>query len=426
MSAPEYQDLLELVAQTGIWNGSATDPHQFVLSPFTYEISEGRLNTLNEFSRNLHACMHTVTRAVAIGENQSLGAGTVFGDFAKATKAGTPYNLPTLYPNRIPFLCKVDMVEDEDGSLRAVEIDATNPRSWGYSILGRQLAQAIKPEAKLLPGVVNLLTNFGPIKKLGAITFLYGHTQRFYLPEFLLFAKSMRQAGVDVKVACETEVTVCADGIYWRDGNKLPELLVDFPPMNRNAGLIAWLKQAYLDDRVRFVIPPSYFLASKATLTVLSAGQYDRNFEAVKHMVQPHHSPQRKICRYVADTAMVESGVWGNIESAGENSADWVLKRCVSSGAKGVWVGGEEGFEEALLDATESPGQFVLQKQIQTKTHTLSHFQAGELLESDGWRLRLTVYCSPRGVADIAITARQGKLVHGATDAILTGTVVVE
>lgn len=156
MSAPEYQDLLELVAQTGIWNGSATDPHQFVLSPFTYEISEGRLNTLNEFSRNLHACMHTVTRAVAIGENQSLGAGTVFGDFAKATKAGTPYNLPTLYPNRIPFLCKVDMVEDEDGSLRAVEIDATNPRSWGYSILGRQLAQAIKPEAKLRPGVAPL------------------------------------------------------------------------------------------------------------------------------------------------------------------------------------------------------------------------------------------------------------------------------
>jgi hypothetical protein len=64
---------------------------------------------------------------------------------------GTAYQLPNNQPAKLPMLRKCDLVVGANDRLWLAEIDATNPRSWGYSLIGRAIVQALDPQTELLP-----------------------------------------------------------------------------------------------------------------------------------------------------------------------------------------------------------------------------------------------------------------------------------
>ncbi len=416
---------MQVPLQCGIWDGDPSDPHGFVLAPYSFELTQTERDQLNSFSTHLYKCLAGVAKLVAIGEQAELGSGTAFEPMSQALRRDTNYQLPTSFPARLPYLCKVDVVKTAQG-FQVVEIDATNPRSWGYSIMGRQLAQTINPGALLLPGVVEALSKFSILKRTGAVTFLYGDTQRFYNREFRVFASAMKDAGVDVHVVNEREVVIRNNQLATTHGESLPHTLVDLPAMNRNPALIDWLKQATIDDQVRYLVPPQYFLAAKNTMGLLSNAVLDPRVEALLNcLVNP--ASLAALREFLPETWMVDKTFpddWA--DTICEKPQNWALKRSVSSGAKGVWLGDDEGFEEAFRVARKQPGSHILQAMAEPLQHSISYYDPdGSLQQADDWQLRLTLYCSPRRVEDIAITARRSRLVHGATDAILAGTVLV-
>ena len=78
-----------------------------------------------------------------------------------------------------------------------------------------------------------------------------------------------------------------------------------------------------------------------------------------------------------------------------------------------------------LAQACGSYHKFVLQEEVQNKPHPFRYFDRdGNVLEGV-WYLRVTVHFVMRAVADIIVTARMDKKVHGATDCLQLGSVIV-
>jgi hypothetical protein len=212
---------------------------------------------------------------------------------------------------------------------------------------------------------------------------------------------------------------MCSSVVLRETLKKLPPMFVDFPAMNHNKPLIDALKVATEQGQAQFLIPPKYFLGSKAMLALLSNAAGD---EALEHLLLTQIEPRQLVVvrRHLPPTFVVEKKMPPGIP------AHTVLKRAVSSGMKQVWFSDGPGFDDALENARSMPGNFVLQQRVQPAPFAFASYnRQGELKPPRDWFVRLTAYLSHKGVEDVAVTARTDVRVHGAQDAILTGTVIV-
>jgi hypothetical protein len=418
-----YAELRAAIDSTGIWRGGREESHGFVVSPDVYELTHANAELLAELARATNNCLLGASRLMAIAADSSLaGHAPGYTRINRLLGRGTLYGLgASIRPGALPILRKVDIVPGADGNLWIAEIDATNPRSLGYSLLGRALVQTIRPAADTLCGVVPFLVEQLQRRKVQELTFLYGHTQRFYAPEFAILARELLGHGIVMHVLDEDDIVMVENRpTIAKTGYALPSVFVDFPPMNHNKPLINWLTAAAKAHAVQFLVPPKHFLSSKALLAVLSNATGNETIERLL-LTQIEAKDLATLRRHLPPTFVIDETL-----PAGKPYGHMVLKKAVSSGMRGVTFGGTRRFADELQMARRAPGQFVLQQRVQPASFRFASYTAqGNLEPAKDWFLRLTAYFSYRGVEDVAVTARTDVRVHGASDAILTGTVVV-
>ncbi len=420
-----HDKMSSAIAKTGIWSGKQRQSHAFQFCPHSFELDAAQRAELDRLAVAIDDCLNGISRIVAISEQPDLcSSQSIYQRVGRVLKPGSPHKLPATRPKNLPILRKCDILVDADGHFWLAEVDATNPRSWGYSILGRQLSACQHPDQATLPGVAPLIADELKHRGTTEVTFLYGDTQRFYRPEFEIITRELRAHGIAMQAVNETEVQVLDDQLMRRTTREpLSHTLVDLPPMNHNGQLIKWLKAATLSGEVQYLIPPKYFLAAKTLLGLLSNPTGEEALEALLHS-QISKSSLATVRAHLPQTWIVGRD-WP--EPPRPNGTGLILKRSISSGMKNIFFSTEAGFAEALAEAlTDKHGSNILQTEIQNRAFAWQVFgDDGQLIPAQDRYLRLTAYMSRQAVEDIAVTACTTKRVHGGKTAIITGTILV-
>ncbi len=263
----EYEQIRQVVLDSGLWNSGRTKSHGFVLSPSVYEVTHEKRAELEAIGAALSDCLAGLGRIAAIAFNPILGYSRTWGMIMKAMHTGVPtiyHDIMLLHPSRAPTICKVDFMESESGEFRIAEIDAHNKHGLGYSTLAARIRRAVMPEAEAFPGVASTLAQ--EVKRRGKtdVVLLYADQERFYLPEFRILQTELATHGVEVVVVAESDVRLEGGIAVVRGDGKDNNLFVDLPFLYHNRALNALLAARYRAGEIDFLIPPKPFLGSKA------------------------------------------------------------------------------------------------------------------------------------------------------------------
>lgn len=430
-----YDQIKQVIVDSGIWDQEKENKYGFVLSPSVYEVSEEKKSELEALSAALHDCMAGLGRIAAIAFNPTLTHSGTWRMIVKALHTGIPaiyHDIMLLNPSAVPSICKVDMMESEDGKYFIAEIDGHNKHGLGYSTLAARIRGVINPEAKTFPGVAALIAK--EIKRRGenVIALIYSDQERFYLPEFRILKDELMRHDVGTIVAAESEVQVEGDMLIIKGIPMNYRLFVDFPFLYFNRALNNFLAERYKAGEIDFLIPPKPFLGSKVVLALLRNDTNNPELEAILRS-QIKSSSLELLRRYIPETYLVHRR--GRHAKTGEeywrsfcDNKKFVLKESISSGMKGTifmddWNGSD--FDLVMERACSSYFRFVMQKEVTNRPRRFEYFEdAGNIRQAE-WFMRVTVHFAMRRVADIVVTARQDKRVHGALDCLQLGTIIV-
>lgn len=425
-----YQDLERVVVESGLWNDDRRKTHGFLLSPEAYPIFSGELVVLNNLGRAIYQCLEGIAKIAVIASNQELGGNRSWRMVKGVLHSAIPnyyQEISSLKPSRVPLICKVDlMVSNEPPYFFIAEIDGHNKHAMGYATLASQMAQMVKrPEEISFGGVAaflsKILTNE---EEKRSLFFLLSQQERFYLPEVRILQRALAKSGVGSFIAHETE------GIFHDviRGQTLPSWAktgMDFPFMYHNPCLVRDLVAQYQKNSINFLIPPKPFFGSKGLLALIKNDNEDEDLEAILRSQIPARA-LALVREHLPETYLVGKGFRQDKWRESVKKYPFLIKKTVASGMKGIWFSDDFQFQHALEQAAIYPGHFILQREIKNKPERLQYFtEEGELTDDD-WFLRLTTLFTvlkPETIADIIVTARKDKKVHGALDCLQIGAV---
>jgi hypothetical protein len=426
MSLELHGRLQQTIAASGLWNDGAQN-RKFLLSPAVYELPAAQANELDRLGKSVKKCFAGLNYMAAEVSNPKLGHDPAWRIIRAAltngvSKVFTP--LQKMNPEEQSMITKIDLMEDVFGNFWIAEIDGYNPRGMGYSTLAARLAKQASTAGRL-PGVAASLARQLIERGRDRFTFLYADNERFYLPEFAIFQSEMAEHGIGVEVVSELDLKLDET-----DGN----LFVVFPPLNKNVPLAQQLSRRYQNGSVSFLIPPKPYLGSKAVLALIK--NQERNQELEKVLREYVEGAALECVRqYIPETYLVGKNgdkskrtlhLCGWKQALELDPARYVLKRSVSSGMKGVFFHDDDQYPAALEEAANCQGNFVLQREVEQLDRPFEYFACEHgLVDSASWHTRVTVHIIGDDLADIVVTARQDKRVHGATDCLQLGTILV-
>lgn len=419
------EQLEKFVDDSGLWAGGGTN-YRFLLSPDVYFLKATQAEALEGLGRSLFNVLGGLGRIRATASIPNLAFGVTWGMIEKALRVGIPefyHELGGIKPSCVPSVCKVDLMQGIDGGFHIAEIDGHNKHGMGYSTLAAGLRDICAPGAGTFPGVATRIARV--VKELNAeranLFLLYADQERFYLPEFVILAKELIKHGVAVKISAESELG--------RDKAQLQKLVkewplfVDLPFLYHNDVLRDLLKEELEAGGVNFLIPPKPFLGSKAVLAILRNDERDLQLEGILHSQIPAGDLERvRLC--IPETYLIHNrkkkGYW--MERC--QGKRFVLKEAVSSGMKGVIFADDPGFDAIFEQACKARYRFVLQEEVVNLPKHYRYFGDDGREDEDDWYTRVTVHYTQLNVADVVVTARQDKRVHGAPDCLQLGTVI--
>lgn len=225
-----------MVVGSGLWNGEGRETHSFLVTPDVYPLSQTQHASLVKLGPALETCFVGLGKLATIAADSRLSQGPAWQTFRDVTKMEVSHlhrRLQILRPSKAPTICKVDLVEDEDGHLRLIEIDAMNRRGMGYTTLFNQVRDEITaPNSTRLPGVVQMIVTEMKNKrwkKNSTLVFLYAHRERFYLHEFFILQRALAARGVTLLVASEFDIDVQGDNLLVHDEVVQRPLLTNLP-----------------------------------------------------------------------------------------------------------------------------------------------------------------------------------------------------
>jgi hypothetical protein len=419
-----YDALHGVIAESGIWNGARRSSHAFLLSPSVYRITEGQRDELSKLGHALSDCLLGLSRIAVVAYDETLQSRGAWLLVRRVFSTGVPkiYRpLQGMYPMDVPRLLKVDLMVNADGCFKIAEVDGHNKHGVGYSTLGLRFRDAIVPGAKALPGVAMLLS--GEVKRLGyaEMKLFYADREQFYVPEFQVACEELGKHGVPCRLVSESE----ADTSFLESG-----LFLDLPFLYNRQDLYPAIVNAYQASRAHFIIPPKPFLGAKGVLALLRNDGRDGHLEAILKAFIREQSLEL-VRSYVPETILVGKRAERSDSIRQRVSRGrYVLKQSISSGMHGTVFSDDPVFDEMLGRACDSNADWILQAEVQNQPQRFSWFENGngcdpELKTDTGWFMRVTVQYVNRELADVIVTARRGKAVHGARDCIQLGTVVL-
>jgi hypothetical protein len=410
-----YSKLATVISESGLWNGAQQESHAFLLSPSVYQISSAKQQELSKLGFALYDCMLGLSHIAVIAYDQSLNYGGAWLVARRVFNTGVPkiyQPLQGMNIRHIPKLLKVDFMVDQSGSYKIAEVDGHNKHGLGYSTLGLRFREALYPGKNALPGVVKMLSEEVRRMGYGEIKLFYADQERFYVPEFEVARQEFLKYGIVCHVVSEME----ADREFVQSG-----LFLDLPFLYHKTELYQVIIDAYQSGAVEFIIPPKPFLGAKGVLALLRNDGHSEQLEALLLSFIKKES-LALVREYIPETLLVGK----QAEGFG------VIKESISSGMKGTVFSDDPDFESVLLRACASNMNWVLQEEIENQPQTFSYYEnklrgSGDpaCITEDGWYMRVTVQYVARQLADIIVTARRDKSVHGAKDCLQLGTIVL-
>jgi hypothetical protein len=415
-----HQALQNVVVQSGLWNGAQTRSHSFLLSPSVYTLTLAQKEELTELGYSLHSTLLGLSRMGVIAYNDHLNTGNAWRLIRNVFSSGVPkhYRAPQgSNPLHIPELLKVDLMVNEAGEFRIAEIDGHNKHGLGYSTLGRKMRNQIQPAGEALPGAVATLKKV--MEKSGAsrLNIFYADQERFYIPEFEIARQEFEQLGFECEVFSEMDA---------RPDQLENGVFLDLPFLYHREELSQMLLTRYQNREVRFVIPPKPCLGAKGVLALLRNDVDNGHLEAILQAFIPAKDLQR-VREYIPRTFLVgRQGLDPSKLAWKISEGRYVLKESISSGMKGTVFSDDPDFQSILERASKTQLNWILQEEVVNAPQTFSHFdQDATCHTSNDWFMRVTVQYVGRTLADVVVTARQDKAVHGAPDCIMLGTTVL-
>lgn len=424
-----YNQVMRVISDSGIWEGSQRKTHRFIPSPSVYTVASDKLRRLEKIGYALQDCLTGFGRIAAIAANPRLGKGEAWGRIARTISMGVPSiyrSIMVKSPGSGPAICKVDFMEDSDGNYWIAEIDGHNKHGLGYSALAAKIRKAIAPEAKSFIGVAATIAE--QVKKRGynRIAVIYADQERFYLPELRILQGELDKHGIELAVIAESELKVEAEkALHSPKGDGDYKLFVDFPFLYHNQQLNTLLAELYQRDEISFLIPPKPFLGSKAILALIRNDAGDPELNAILASQIRSHSLD-VMRQYIPETYLVHKRLSPEYWRGRIRGRRFVLKESISSGMKGTVFSDDPRFNETMSKACGSYYRFILQEEVANRSQTFQQFNSnGDLIEGQ-WYARITAHFCYRRIGDIIITARRDKKVHGAPDCLQLGTIIAE
>ncbi|MBP6931281.1 MAG: hypothetical protein KBD48_02430 [Candidatus Pacebacteria bacterium] len=415
------KSLMNAISESGIWNGSREQSHAFLLSPSVYSITSAQKKELEDLGFAIFDCLRGISQIAVVSAMPNFGYQNSWATLRNIFGTGVPkmyHELQGMHPSRIPQLVKLDLMLDQEGQFKIAEIDGHNKHGIGYSTLGKMLKEATHPLSTSLPGVVKSLSKEIIRQKHSSLNFFYADQERFYIPEFEIAQKEFSKHGIECKLFSETEAT---------DADMQSGLFLDLPFLYRKPSLYSKLIQSYKDGNVSFVIPPKPFLGSKGLLAILRNDTHDDHIESILKSFMSSES-LNLLRSYIPETYIVgKQGLDAKSINEKTNFKRYVLKEAISSGMKGTLFSGTPEFESTLGEACGSKMNWILQEEVSNSDQSFSFYEHGseDLQTAHNWNMRVTVQYVQRQLADIIVTARRDKAVHGAKDCIQLGSIIV-
>lgn len=417
-----HSKLKAVIDESGIWSDARKESHSFLLSPSIYGVTEIQRQELYNLGHALYDCLLGLSHIAVIAYDSNLNYGGAWNFARKIFSTGVPkvyQELQGIRVRHIPKLLKVDFMVDQNGSFKIAEIDGHNKHGLGYSTLGLRFRKALYPKAKGFPGAVKILAE--EIKRLGhtELKLLYADQEQFYVPEFEVAKQEFHKHGIDCKIVSEMNT----DETFVREG-----LFLDLPFFYRKTNIYEIIIPAYKNGKVEFIIPPKPFLGAKGVLALLRNDGKNNQLEAILQSFIK--KPSLDLARqYIPETLLVgrQAESFESIKEKVSNKK-YVLKESISSGMKGTVFSDSPDFEKVLSGACQSNMNWILQEEVENQAKTFSWFENendSEPKTSKDWFMRVTTQYVNRKLADVIITARRDKAVHGAKDCIQISAIVL-
>lgn len=418
-----HQKLEKIIKESGIWAGERTRSHGFLLSPSVYQITKENKRDLQQLGFALYDCLLGFSHMAVIAFDKSINYQGAWSTARKVFSTGIPLmyqKTQGMNIRHIPELLKVDFMVDQSGNFLIAEVDGHNKHGLGYSTLGKHFREAMEPERDGLGGAVKLLSELIKSKGHSTLKLLYADQERFYIPEFEIAKREFEKYGIKCLLVSELD----ADEAFVSEG-----LFLDLPFLYHSGKLWEKMVEAYGKGDVEFIIPPKPFLGAKGLLGLLRNDGGDQELEGLLLTFIKRKSLEL-VRSYIPETVLVgklAEGFEASMQRA--RSKRYVLKESISSGMKGTVFSDDLDFESILSRASHSNMNWILQEEVQNQPQKFQWFEnrpGGSLLKNaDDWFMRVTVQYVNRKLADIIVTARRDKAVHGAPDCIQIGTIVV-
>jgi hypothetical protein len=417
-----HDKLMSVVNESGLWEGSQRESHAFLLSPSVYQITPAQKQELELLGFALYDCLAALSHMGSIAFDRDLNYSGVWARVRRIFSTGVPkvyQSLQGVNIKHLPRLLKVDLMVDLEGCFKIAEIDGHNKHGLGYSTLARRSRVALYPDAVGLPGAVKTLADEAKCQGYTEVKLLYADQERFYLPEFLVAKQEFALHGIECYVVSEMD----ADTAFVQEG-----LFLDLPFLYHRTQLYSQLIEGYCQGRVEFVIPPKPFLGAKTILGFLRNDTGDPQIEALLATFVKHDSLER-VRRFIPETLLVGKQAAG-VDAITRWAAmkRYVLKESISSGMKGTVFSDDPSFQTVLQQACATNMNWILQEEVENLPQSFSWYENREntpvLCSSEDWFMRVTVHYVNRTLADIVVTARRDKAVHGAKDSIQIGVIV--
>jgi hypothetical protein len=419
-----YQQLMDVIHTSGIWKGARASSHAFRLSPSVFSITRQQRDELKRLGFALNDCLLGLSHIAVIAYDQSLNYSGPWTKFRKVFSTGVPkvyQQLQGMNTKDVCKLLKVDLMMDVDGNFKIAEIDGHNKHGLGYSTLGKRFRQALYPDALALPGAVKLLAAEVARQGFDHLKLFYADQERFYVPEFEVARQEFQAEGGTLLLLPEemTNLSMVQSGLF-----------LDLPFLYHNTNLYDPLIAGYRAGEVRFVIPPKPFMGAKGVLALLRNDEGDPDVEAVLRAFITVKSLEL-VRSYIPETYLVGQHALSTEQVQALVAAKkYVLKESISSGMKGTVFSDEAIFSETLRGAAKTNLNWVLQEEVLNQPQEFSWYEAAGnrapvLHTADDWFMRVTVQYVSSQLADVIVTARRDKAVHGAKDCIQIGTVIV-
>lgn len=234
----------------------------------------------------------------------------------------------------------------------------------------------------------------------------------------------MAKYDVNLIVVGEKDVIIRDDKIIISGEKTQCRLFVDFPFLFYNQALNDLLARLYHQGEINFLIPPKPFLGSKALLALLRNDTENETLEAILRSQISCHALEC-LRQHIPETYFIGKRTKEDLSENKYNGRRFVLKETISSGMKGTTFGDEKHFAAMMQLAQKSCYQFVLQEEVTNDAQMFEYFDGDGEICRDNWFMRITAHYAIGHIADIVITARRDKKVHGALDCLQLGTIIV-